>query len=78
MNKRKRQVKTGEITYAPRCRCGWYFVKKDHFIGICNGRLAVSTESVNDAVLELVVFAQGMKKFTLFYGQISALNKLGN
>ncbi|NMB41211.1 MAG: DAK2 domain-containing protein [Firmicutes bacterium] len=80
MNKQARQVKTGEITYATRdAVVDGIFVKKDHFIGICNGRLAVSTESVNDAVLELVRFllTGDEEILTLFYGQDISTEQVG-
>jgi dihydroxyacetone kinase-like predicted kinase len=57
MNIRARQIKTGEVTYATRDTVvNDLPVKKGNIIGICDGRLTVSDESVDSATLKLVRF----------------------
>lgn len=72
MNKRAKQVKTGEVTYATRdATVDNITVKKGDIIGISDGRLLVSSRSVDDTTMELIRFLlrEEMEIITLFYGK---------
>ena len=72
MNKRAKQVKTGEVTYATRdATVDNITVKKGDIIGISDGRLLVSGCSVDETTMELIRFLlRGeMEIITLFYGK---------
>jgi len=72
MNKRAKQVKTGEVTYATRdATVDNITVKKGDIIGISDDRLLVSSRSVDETTIELIRFLlKGeMEIITLFYGR---------
>ena len=72
MNKRAKQVKTGEVTYATRdATVDNITVKKGDIIGISDGSLLVSSRSVDETTMELIRFLlrEEMEIITLFYGK---------
>jgi hypothetical protein len=78
MRKALSSVKTGEITIATRTvEIDGVSVREGQVIGLLDGKLSVSSESIEDACFELLekVSAADYELITLFYGKDLATNE---